>query len=124
MLFNFFFQEYTMQIDLTGKTALVTGSTTGIGYAIAAGLAQSGAAVVIIGRDESRVVASGQTLRELAPAGASISGVAADLGTAEGCAALIAAVPKVDILVNNVGIFGLKPFFLKLMMPNGNVSTT
>ncbi|GAB7129582.1 SDR family oxidoreductase [Silvimonas sp. JCM 19000] len=100
-----------MQIDLTGKTALVTGSTTGIGYAIAAGLAQSGAAVVIIGRDESRVVASGQTLRELAPAGASISGVAADLGTAEGCAALIAAVPKVDILVNNVGIFGLKPFF-------------
>ncbi|KPC49074.1 SDR family NAD(P)-dependent oxidoreductase [Amantichitinum ursilacus] len=100
-----------MQIDLTGKTALVTGSTTGIGYAIAAGLAQAGAAVIITGRDESRVVASGQKLRELAPAGASISGVAADLGTAEGCQTLIAAVPKVDILVNNVGIFGLKPFF-------------
>ncbi|MTJ80633.1 MAG: SDR family oxidoreductase [Telmatospirillum sp.] len=99
-----------MNIDLTGKTAVVTGSTAGIGFAIARGLADAGAAVVLNGRRPDAVEASVEALRTALP-GARIQGLAADLGTAEGCRALVAAYPDTDILVNNVGIFGLKDFF-------------
>ncbi|NQV98120.1 MAG: SDR family oxidoreductase [Rhodospirillales bacterium] len=98
-----------MDLNLQGKRALVTGSTRGIGLATATELAAMGAAVVINGRDMDKVTAAIATLESRVP-GAELSGVAADLGTAEGCAALIAEVPDVDILVNNMGIYAPKPF--------------
>ncbi|MGB4866481.1 MAG: SDR family oxidoreductase [Hyphomicrobium sp.] len=98
-----------MKIDLTGKTALVSGSTAGIGLAIAKGLAQSGAAVIVNGRKQATVDKAIAAVRAAAP-GAVVSGVAADVSTAEGCSALIAAAPSVDILINNAGIFEPKPF--------------
>jgi NAD(P)-dependent dehydrogenase (short-subunit alcohol dehydrogenase family) len=97
-----------MQLDLTGRTALVTGSTQGIGLAIAAGLAGSGARTVVNGRTEEKAEAAAAGLREQIP-GADVMVVAADVATAEGAEALIAALPHVDILVNNLGIFGAKP---------------
>ena len=99
-----------MKIDLTGKTALVTGSTEGIGEACAVGLAEAGASVILNGRKHETLDAALAELQARVP-GAKIGAVAADLGTAEGCATLVAAVPDVDILVNNVGIYGPKPFF-------------
>ncbi|PTY07679.1 oxidoreductase [Opitutaceae bacterium EW11] len=98
-----------MNIDLTGKTALVSGSTAGIGLAIAAELAQRGASVVINGRTAERVAAAEQAILNAVPQ-AKLRGIAADLGTAEGCAALVNMVPDVDVLVNNLGIFEPKPF--------------
>jgi NAD(P)-dependent dehydrogenase (short-subunit alcohol dehydrogenase family) len=99
-----------MVIRLTGKTAVVTGSTSGIGYAIAKGLAEAGASVVVNGRAENRVAAAIQRLENEVPA-ADVKGTAADLAGAAGTGQLIAAVPQADILVNNLGIFGPKPFF-------------
>ncbi|GEK72223.1 MULTISPECIES: SDR family NAD(P)-dependent oxidoreductase [Halomonas] len=99
-----------MQIDLTGKTAIVTGSTGGIGFAIAEGLADCGASVVLNGRKQAAVDEALTRLRQQVP-NADARGVAADLGTAEGCDALLAAEPTTDILVNNVGIFGPQDFF-------------
>ncbi|MBZ9538906.1 SDR family oxidoreductase [Modicisalibacter tunisiensis] len=99
-----------MQIDLSGKRAIVTGSTAGIGFAIARGLAESGAEVTVTGRTRARVDAAIDAIRQAAP-DAGVSGVAADLGTAEGCQSLIDARPETDILVNNVGIFGPQDFF-------------
>src|SRR5699024_3118376 len=99
-----------MKIDLAGKTAIVTGSTIGIGYAIAKGLAQAGAAVVLNGRSAAGVDrAVARLTAEVA--NADIRGVAADVGSAEGCAALVATAPAADILVNNVGIYGPQDFF-------------
>src|SRR5262249_34979083 len=95
--------------DLSGKTALVTGSTVGIGRAIAKGLAQSGAAVIVNGRTTAKVEAAVAALTSEVP-GASFRGVAADVATAEGCAALVREAPAVDILINNAGIFEPKPF--------------
>jgi NAD(P)-dependent dehydrogenase (short-subunit alcohol dehydrogenase family) len=86
-----------MDLELTGKTALITGSTAGIGFAIARRLAAEGADVVVNGRTEDNKRSN-------------VTGIAADLGTAEGCDAVYRQVPSVDILVNNVGIFGPKPF--------------
>ena len=98
-----------MIIDLKGKHALVSGSTAGIGYAIAKGLAAAGAGVVINGRGEGRVKQAVLQLQEEFPANR-IDGAAADLSSAEGVAQLVARVPETDILVNNLGIFEPKAF--------------
>jgi NAD(P)-dependent dehydrogenase (short-subunit alcohol dehydrogenase family) len=98
-----------MDLQLQERRALVTGSTAGIGFATALGLAREGAEVVINGRNQARVDAAAARIREHVP-GARVTGVAADLSGAEGCAALIQAVREVDVLVNNVGIFEPKPF--------------
>ncbi|MBS3651799.1 SDR family oxidoreductase [Pseudaminobacter sp. 19-2017] len=99
-----------MNIDLTDKTAIITGSTGGIGLAIAAGLARAGARAVIVGRSPESVEAALKKLTD-ATGRTDIRGVVADVGTAEGCAALVAAEPETDILVNNVGIYGAQEFF-------------
>jgi len=99
-----------MKIDLSGKTAVVTGSTGGIGLAIATGLAQAGAGVTIVGRTQARVDAAVAKVHE-ATGRDGASGVATDAGTADGCKALIAARPDTDILVNNLGIYGGREFF-------------
>jgi NAD(P)-dependent dehydrogenase (short-subunit alcohol dehydrogenase family) len=99
-----------MQIDLSKRSAIVTGSTAGIGLAIATGLAKAGASVVITGRTQARVDEAIAAVKKVAP-NAKITGVAADLGTTEGGAALIKAVPQTDILVNNLGIFEPRDFF-------------
>lgn len=99
-----------MIIDLKGKTAVVTGSTAGIGFAIAEGLAAAGAAVVVNGRTRAAVDKAVARLREALPS-ATVRGVAGDMGSAKGCAALVEAEPKADILINNVGIFGPQDFF-------------
>jgi NAD(P)-dependent dehydrogenase (short-subunit alcohol dehydrogenase family) len=94
-----------MKIDLAHKTALITGSTEGIGFAIAKGLAESGAAVIINGRTQSKVDTAVKRL------GGTARGVAADLATPAGHAALIAAEPRADIVVSNLGIFQPIDFF-------------
>jgi NAD(P)-dependent dehydrogenase (short-subunit alcohol dehydrogenase family) len=99
-----------MHIDLSGKTAIVTGSTSGIGFAIAKGLAQAGATVVLNGRRQMAVEDAVRALKA-AVSTAQVRGVAADLGTAQGCAAVVQAEAAADILVNNVGIFGPHDFF-------------
>jgi len=93
-----------VNIDLTGKTALVTGSTQGIGLAIAETLARSGARVAINGRTASRVDETVAQLGDL-----DVVGVAADVATQKGTEALLEQLPSVDILVNNLGIFGAEP---------------
>ncbi len=92
-----------MDIDLTGKTALVTGSAQGIGLAIAEGLANTGARVAVNGRTPERVEEAVAKLR------GDVIGVAADVSTADGAAELLRQLPDVDILVNNLGIFGAVP---------------
>jgi NAD(P)-dependent dehydrogenase (short-subunit alcohol dehydrogenase family) len=99
-----------MQIDLSGKIALVTGSANGIGRAIAQGLAATGADVVLNGRNRAKLDAAVDVVSRAAPR-AKVRGVAADVATAEGCDALLKAAPHVDILVNNAGIFEPKDFF-------------
>ena len=99
-----------MHIDLSKRHAIVSGSTAGIGLAIARGLAAAGAHVVVTGRTQKRVDEAIDSIRQQV-ADAKLSGVAADLGTREGAAQLIAAVPQTDILVNNLGIFEPKAFF-------------
>ncbi|MDA0165608.1 SDR family oxidoreductase [Solirubrobacter ginsenosidimutans] len=97
-----------MRIDLSGKRAFVSGSTQGIGRAIAARLAACGAATTINGRDSARVDAVLAELRASQP-DAHFEGVAADVATAEGADAVFSALPEVDVLVNNLGIFGAVP---------------
>jgi NAD(P)-dependent dehydrogenase (short-subunit alcohol dehydrogenase family) len=99
-----------MKIDLSGKTALVTGSTAGIGNAIAKGLAATGASVVVNGRNQAKADAAVAAIAKAVP-GAKMRGIAADVSTAAGCKALLAALPEVDILINNAGIFEPKNFF-------------
>lgn len=97
-----------MKIDLSGKTVLVTGSTAGIGHAIAKGLAATRADVVLNGRTKAKVDAA---VAALAKDGGKVRGFAADVSTAAGCKALLAALPEVGILINNAGIFEPKGFF-------------
>ena len=92
-----------MQIDLSGRTALVTGSSQGIGLAIATGLARAGAAVVLTGRDAAKLQAAAAGID------GQVQTVAGDVTTDEGTAQLLEQVPDVDVLVNNLGIFGAKP---------------
>lgn len=99
-----------MDLGLNGKRALVTGSTAGIGLAIATALAKEGASVVVNGRTAERVEKAVGDVRRRTSTSAEISGLTADLGTSEGCAEAIAKFPEVDVLVNNVGIFEAKPF--------------
>jgi NAD(P)-dependent dehydrogenase (short-subunit alcohol dehydrogenase family) len=99
-----------MDLGLQGKSALVTGSTGGIGYAIAEGLAREGAAVWLTGRTQVRVDAALARLR-LAVPGCTAAGSAADGATAEGAAQVFEALPAVDILVNNLGIYSRCPAF-------------
>jgi NAD(P)-dependent dehydrogenase (short-subunit alcohol dehydrogenase family) len=99
-----------MKIDLSGKTALVTGSTSGIGHAIARGLAAAGATVTVNGRTQAKVDAAVAALAKAVP-GAKIRGVAADVSMVVGCKTLMIVLPEVDILINNAGIFEPKGFF-------------
>ena len=99
-----------MKIDVSGKVAIVSGSTAGIGLGISQALAQSGATVVVIGRDAGKVDDALASIRQAVP-GADLRGLVADLGTAEGAEKLFAAEPRADILVNNLGIFNDVDFF-------------
>ena len=99
-----------MNADISGKKAVITGSTAGVGFDIARTLALAGAAVVINGRRPAAVEAAVARLAALAP-GVPVQGVACDVGTAAGCAALVDAHPAADILVNNVGVYGVRDFF-------------
>jgi NAD(P)-dependent dehydrogenase (short-subunit alcohol dehydrogenase family) len=95
-----------MDLKLAGKTALVTGSTAGIGLAIAERLAAEGVEVAITGRSQAKLDAAAE---QVGKAG-KVRPILADPATAEGAATLIAAVPETDILVNNLGIYEAKPF--------------
>jgi len=96
-----------MDLQLQGKSALVTGSTAGIGFAIAEALARESARVIVNGRTARRV---DEALAKLKSSGLAAEGLAADLGTAAGVDEAIRRHPDVDILVNNLGIFEAKPF--------------
>lgn len=97
-----------MDMQLTHKRAMVTGSTAGIGYAIAAALAAEGASVIINGRSDSAVAAAAKTLQ--ASTGKVVHGFVGDLSTVAAAEALIKQYPDIEILVNNLGIFEPKPF--------------
>ena len=98
-----------MNLELEKKKAFVSGSTAGIGLAIASRLAREGAEVWMNGRSQGRVDAAlAQIRKEFAKA--DVHGIAADLGTAEGCNEVVRQLPEVDILVNNVGIFAPRTF--------------
>jgi NAD(P)-dependent dehydrogenase (short-subunit alcohol dehydrogenase family) len=98
-----------MDLGLKGKTTVVTGSTAGIGFAIAAAFAAEGAKVIINGRTQARVTTALENIRRRIKV-ADVRGIPADLGTAQGVAAFLQQAPEADILVNNLGIFEIKPF--------------
>lgn len=98
-----------MDLGLNGKVALVTGSTAGIGFATAEVLAREGARVILNGRTQARVDEALAKLKKAVPA-AEVSGIAADVSGAAGCAQVVKAYANVDVLVNNMGIFEPKPF--------------
>jgi NAD(P)-dependent dehydrogenase (short-subunit alcohol dehydrogenase family) len=102
--------RWPVDFQLQGKRALVSGSTAGIGFAIARALAAEGASVILNGRTEARTQAAVAAIRESGLRDADLRGVAADLGTAQGCAKLLESAPEIDVLVNNLGIFEAKPF--------------
>lgn len=98
-----------MNIELNGKKALVTGSSGGIGLAIAQGLAEAGAQVVLHGRNADKLKHAADAIVRQHP-GAQVSTVQADIATADGTASICAAHPDIDILVNNAGFFEPKSF--------------
>src|SRR5712664_4411910 len=98
-----------MNLKLVGKTALVTGSTAGIGLAIAESLVTEGVNLILNGRTHERVEGAVQTVKAGVD-NARVSGVFADLSTPEGAKKVIDGIPEVDILINNVGTFGIKTF--------------
>src|ERR1044071_3325338 len=98
-----------MELGLKGKIAVVSGSTAGIGLAVATTLAREGARIVVNGRTAKRVQTAEQSIRTQMR-GAEVQGVAADLGTAAGIEEFLKQVPAADVLVNSVGIFEIKPF--------------
>ena len=98
-----------MDLQLENKLALVSGSTAGIGFAIAKGLAREGARVIVNGRTTDRVNSAIERIRSY-DAGAKLEGIAADLGRAAGAEEAIRRFPNVEVLVNNLGIFEPKPF--------------
>lgn len=95
-----------MDLKLAGKTALVTGSTAGIGFAIAKRLAEEGVETVITGRNQAKLDDAAAQIGQVGK----VRPILADPATAEGAATLIEAAPDVDILVNNLGIYEAKPF--------------
>ena len=98
-----------MDLKLTNKTALVSGSTAGIGLAIARVLAQEGASVIVNGRSQERVSAAMEQIKQTT-ADAKLQGVVTDLSTQTGAEKLFQELPEVDILVNNLGIYEIKAF--------------
>ncbi|MEO8207308.1 MAG: SDR family oxidoreductase, partial [Chthoniobacterales bacterium] len=98
-----------MNLELTDKTALVTGSTKGIGFAIASQLAAEGAHVIINGRSEKSVYQALEEIRKITPS-AKVEGFAEDLSTAKAAEDLVKRFSAVDILVNSLGIYEAKPF--------------
>src|SRR6266436_1849833 len=98
-----------MDLQLNGKRALITGSTVGIGFAIARALAEEGAHVIVNGRSEERVNEAKRRIATEVPNG-KISGIAADLSSADGVTKIVETCPEIDILVNNVGIFEPRAF--------------
>jgi len=98
-----------MNLQLNGKKALVTGSTAGIGFAIARALAREGASVVITGRTQERVDEATKSIRQEIR-DAKISGIAANLATPNGISKCIEALSTVDVLVNSLGVYEVKPF--------------
>jgi NAD(P)-dependent dehydrogenase (short-subunit alcohol dehydrogenase family) len=104
-----FLVEDIVDLRLTDKVVLVTGSTAGIGFATARSLAAEGAHVYVNGRTQERVDAAVATIRSQA-ATVKVDGIVGDFSSAAGAEAVIAKLPVVDVLVNNVGIFEPKPF--------------
>ena len=100
-----------MDLKLSGKSAFISGSTQGIGYAIAQTLAMEGVDVTINGRDSAKLTKAVETLRRDAP-GVSVNGVVADFADASDVDCLCEEIADIDILINNVGLFELKPFEL------------
>src|SRR6266403_1511301 len=98
-----------MNLGLQGKLAVVSGSTAGIGLAIAAALAAEGAKVVVNGRTQPRVDAALKIIQQAVPT-ADLRGIAADLGNSAGVDGFLRQIPAADVLINNLGIFDPKPF--------------
>src|SRR5260370_35326528 len=98
-----------MKLELINKTALISGSTKGIGFAIASQLASEGARVIVNGRSDKAVHSALEQIRKQVPE-AKVEGFAGDLSTENAVEDLLKRFPAVDILVNNLGIYGPKPF--------------
>jgi 3-oxoacyl-[acyl-carrier protein] reductase len=99
-----------MNLNLKKKTALITGSTSGIGKAIAMSLASEGVSVIINGRNQTMIDKTVREIEQTIP-NAQVQGIAADLGTREGCELVIARFPNIDILINNLGIYEPVEYF-------------
>src|SRR5579883_698889 len=98
-----------MDLQLSNKTALISGSTAGIGFAIASTLVQEGARVMVNGRTSERVKTAIAQIKQLS-ADANLQGIVADPSTLKGAEQVFSQAPEVDILINNLGIYGSKPF--------------